>query len=150
MPAVTLADSTLTIAQIEQVVRVVQYVYTGVMYTARSITSSEAKASLGELLSSLATDGPVEITRNGRRVAVLSAPTAVLSPVAASRLAELAKLYAAGKITWREIASEADIAFGDLLLELAKQDLRLPQVMPSKRPQQLTMLHGIFERAVRR
>jgi antitoxin (DNA-binding transcriptional repressor) of toxin-antitoxin stability system len=120
------------------------------MNQARSITSSEAKASLGELLSSLATDGPVEITRNGRRVAVLSAPTAGVSPVEASRLAELARLYAAGKVTWREVSSEADIAFGDLLAELARQDLRLPRVMPSKRPEQLAMLHGIFERAVRR
>jgi prevent-host-death family protein len=120
------------------------------MHTPRSITSSEAKASLGELLSSLATEGPVEITRNGRRVAVLSAPNMGVSPVEASRLAELARLYAAGKVTWREISTEADIAFGDLLAELARQELRLPQVMPSKRPEQLVMLRSIFERAAQR
>ena len=119
------------------------------MHPARSITSSEAKASLGELLSSLATEGPVEITRNGRKVAVLSAPTAGLSPVEANRWAELARLYAAGKVTWREIASETDVAFGDLLVELARQDLRLPRVMPSKRPEQLAMLNAILQSAVR-
>jgi len=120
------------------------------MQPARSITSSEAKASLGELLSSLATEGPVEITRNGRKVAVLSAPTAGPSPVEANRLSELARLYAAGKVSWREIASEADVAFGDLLLELARQDLQLPRVTPSKRPEQLAMLQGILQRAVQR
>jgi len=35
------------------------------MHPSRSITSSEAKASLGELLGSLTAEGPVEITRKG-------------------------------------------------------------------------------------
>jgi hypothetical protein len=64
-------------------------------------------------------------------------------------LAELARLYANGKITWREISSEADIAFGDLLVELARQELQLPRVTPSKRPEQLAMFRGILERAAR-
>jgi prevent-host-death family protein len=120
------------------------------MQTARSITSSEAKASLGELLGSLATEGPVEITRNGRKVAVLSAPAEQLKPVEANRLAELAMLYAAGKVAWREIASETGIAFGDLLVELARQNLRLPRVTPTKRPEQIAMFRTILRQAVRR
>lgn len=114
------------------------------------MTSSEAKASLGELLSSLATDGPVEITRNGKKVAVLSAPKVGVSLAEAGRLAELARLYAGGKVTWREISSEAEVAFGDLLAELSRQDLRLPRVMPAKSPEQLAILQGIFKRAARR
>jgi prevent-host-death family protein len=120
------------------------------MQSARSITSSEAKASLGELLGSLATEGPVDITRNGRKVAILSAPAGQWGPVEANRLKELAMLYAAGKVAWREIASETGIAFGDLLVELARQNLRLPRVSPSKRPEQLAMFHGILRHAVRR
>lgn len=117
------------------------------MKQARSITSSEAKASLGELLGSLTTDGPVEITRNGRKVAVLSAPAEQTIAVEAARLAELAALYANGKVTWRQIAAESGVTFGDLLVELAKQDLRLPRVTPAKRPEQVSMFNAILRRA---
>jgi hypothetical protein len=65
------------------------------------------------------------------------------------RLPELARLYAAGKIAWREIASEADIAFGDLLVELGRQELQLPRVVAPKTPEQLAMFRGILERAAR-
>ncbi len=120
------------------------------MQPTRSITSSEAKASLGELLGSLATEGSVEITRNGRKVAVLSAPVQQESAVEASRMAELAGLYAAGKLAWREIAAETGVAFGDLLLELTRQNLQLPRVTPAKRPEQVALLGVILRRAARR
>lgn len=120
------------------------------MTPARSITSSEAKASLGELLGSLATEGPVEITRNGRRVAVLSAPPEQANALEATRLADLAVLYAAGKLAWREIAAETGAAFGDLLVELARQNLQLPRVTPAKRPEQVAMLDAVLRQAVQR
>ena len=41
----------------------------------RTITASNAKANLGAVLGSLALNGPVKITRNGRLVGVLTAPT---------------------------------------------------------------------------
>ena len=46
------------------------------MNTVRTITSSDAKANLGEVLGSLASQGPIEITRNGRLVGVLTPPAA--------------------------------------------------------------------------
>jgi prevent-host-death family protein len=117
---------------------------------ARSITSSQAKASLGELLGSLATEGPLEITRNGRKVAVLSAPVEQEAAVEASRLTELAAMYAAGKVAWREIAAETGVAFGDLLVELGRQNLHLPRVTPTKRPEQVALFHAILGQAARR
>jgi len=110
------------------------------MQPPRSLTSSQAKASLGELLTTLATNGPVDITRNGRQVAVLSASGHRQSALERSRVAELAELYAAGRITWKEIAAETGVAFGDLLDALAKQNLRLPRVTPAKSPEQVALL----------
>jgi prevent-host-death family protein len=120
------------------------------MQPARTITSSEAKASLGELLASLASEGPVEITRNGRKVAVLSAPVERGATVAAARVAELAGLYAAGKVAWRDIAAETGIAFGDLLLALARQGLQLPRVTPAKRPEQVALFRAILQQSTNR
>jgi len=120
------------------------------MNAARSITSSEAKASLGELLGSLAAEGPVVITRNGRKVAVLSAPAEQTNALEATRLAELSALYAAGRIAWREIAAETGASFGDLLSELARQNLQLPRVAPAKRSEQVAMLKAVLGHAVQR
>ncbi len=117
------------------------------MHINRSITSSDAKAALGDLLASLETEGPVEITRNGRKVAVLSAPEGRDRPVAANRVAVLASLYAAGKVAWREISAETGVAYGELLAELTRQHLLLPRVTPEKRPEQVALLDAIFRRA---
>ena len=63
-------------------------------HSLRSITSSEAKSNLGELLASLGSQGAVEITRNGKPVGILSPPFA--QPVDAGRLAFLALAYSKG------------------------------------------------------
>jgi len=110
------------------------------MQPPRSVTSSQAKAGLGELLSSLPTDGPVEITRSGRQVAVLFESVHRQTAHERFRLAALAASYAAGKVAWKEIAAETGVAFGDLLTELARQNLRLPRVTPEKRPEQAALL----------
>ncbi len=115
----------------------------------RTITSSEAKGSLGEVLNSLISEGPVEITRNGRLVAVISAPPTQKPAYAADRLATLVAQYAAGKVTWRQIADETDASFGDVLLELAKQNLELPLVCAEKRPEQLSLFNAVLKRAAR-
>lgn len=118
------------------------------MTAVRRLTSSEAKANLGEVLGTLSTEGPVEITRNGRLVAVLSPPERPSSSNARpDRLPELAALYAAGKVTWREIADETGAAFGDLLLELAEQGLQLPRVNPEKTPEQKRLFKAILRKA---
>lgn len=120
------------------------------MAQARTITASEAKASLGQLLGSLASQGSVEITRNGHLVGVLTAPPAGPRAAEPGRLATLAPLYAAGKLAWREIADDTGASFGELLLELAHQDLTLPQVVAEKRPAQTAHLRAIFKQAARR
>jgi hypothetical protein len=65
-------------------------------------------------------------------------------------LSELARRYAAGEISWLEIRAGEDIAFGDLLVELEKQDLQLPRVSPEKRPEQRDLLNSLLQRAARR
>ncbi len=120
------------------------------MQPTRSITSSEAKAGLGDLLGSLVAKGPVSITRNGRKIAVLSAPPGRETASEAYRLAELAAVYAAGKLAWREISAETGIAFGDLLAELGRQGLQLPRVTPEKRPEQVALFNAIMQHAARR
>jgi prevent-host-death family protein len=120
------------------------------MASARSLTASEAKAKLGEVLGSLSGDGPVEITRNGRVVAVITAaPPRGGAPVVAG-LELLASQYSAGKVTWRQIADETGASFGELLVELSKQNLPLPLVTAEKRPEQLAHLEAIFKRAAQR
>ena len=115
--------------------------------SARTFTSSEAKANLGEVLGTLASDGPVEITRNGRLVAIISAPLQSGPGGDTSRLPALATLYAAGKVTWRDIATETGAAFGDLLLELGKQGLELPQVRPERTPAQERLFRSMLRKS---
>ena len=119
------------------------------MPPSRTLTSSEAKASLGEVLGTLVSEGPVEITRNGRLVAVISAPMEE-KPADTGRLASMAALYSAGKVTWRHVADETGASFGDVLLELAKQNLVLPRVNPDKTPLQANRLKAIFRKAAER
>lgn len=117
------------------------------MNTVRTITSSDAKANLGEVLGSLAAQGPIEITRNGRLVGVLAPPTVRPKDTDPGRLAALAALYSAGAVTWRAIADETGAAFGELLLELARQGLPLPTVVAPKRPEQAALLDDAMAKA---
>ena len=114
------------------------------MSPVRSITATDAKARLGELLASLEGQGAVEITRNGRPVGMLVAPHVDNQLERASRLAALATLYAAGAISWRKIADETQASFGELLIELGVQGLKLPRVVAKKRPEQV----AIFDQAL--
>ena len=126
----------------------------------RTITASNAKANLGEVLGSLAVKGPVNITRNGRLVGVLTAPTmpaaapqdgrASRSLDALAVLEALAVLYASGAISWRRIADETGVAFGELLSALARQGLALPQVSAAKRPAQAALWETALRQAAGR
>ena len=120
----------------------------------RTITATNAKANLGEVLGSLAVNGPVKITRNGRLVGVLTAPA---MPAATSQdgsasqsLDALAVLYASGAISWRRIAQETGVAFGELLSALSRQGLALPRVNAAKRPEQAALWEAALRHAARR
>ena len=120
----------------------------------RTITASNAKANLGAVLGSLAVNGPVKITRNGRLVGVLTAPT---MPAAAPQdgsanqsLDALAVLYASGAISWRRIAQETGVACGELLSALARQGLALPRVNAAKRPEHAALWEAALRQAARR
>jgi prevent-host-death family protein len=119
------------------------------MKTLRSIPASAAKANLGEVLSSLATDGGVEITRNGRPIGILTAPEQNIQATSVARLAVLAPLYSSGAISWHQVSDETGAAFGDLLIELGRQNLQLPRVAAKKRPEQQALLDEVFRRASR-
>ena len=69
-----------------------------------TISSSDAKATLGDVLSSLNTHGPIEITRNGKSVGVLTLPP--VQTVDKSRITVLAIAYSKGLISWPQIAEE--------------------------------------------
>lgn len=111
----------------------------------RSISSSDAKTNLGEVLSSLNTHGPIEITRNGKAVGLLTLPPA--QPVDRSRIASLAIAYSKGLISWPQIAEETGASYGDLLIELGLKNLHIPKVAPKNRPEQIALFHHILDLA---
>ena len=113
--------------------------------TLRSITSSDAKSNLGELLASLGSQGAVEITRNGKPVGILSPPMA--PPVADGRLAALALAYSKGLITCAQISEETGIGFGDLLIALGLQGLHLPKVVAKRTAAQDGLYRQILDAA---
>ncbi|MEO8652766.1 MAG: hypothetical protein ABI409_01445 [Ramlibacter sp.] len=78
-------------------------------------------------------------------VAVGSAPAHRTSKTQPDHLSPLAALYAAAKVTWRQIADETGASFGELLLELAKQGLVLPRVRPDVTAQQTRILQAMLQ-----
>lgn len=113
----------------------------------RTMTSSEAKTNFGEVLSSLNSSGPIEITRNGKSVGLLTLPPA--QSVDASRLAALASAYAQGRVSWPQIVEETGASFGELLLALGLQKLSLPKVVAKKSPEQTALLNQVLDAAAR-
>ena len=114
-------------------------------HSVRTISSSEAKANLGEVLSSLNTHGPIEITRNGKSVGLLT-----LAPVQAvdrSRIAALAIAYSKGLISWPQISEETGASYGDLLVALGCNNLQIPKVTPKNRPEQIAFFHQLLDLA---
>jgi prevent-host-death family protein len=109
----------------------------------RTISSSDAKANLGDVLSSLHTQGPIEITRNGKAVGLLTLPP--VQTVDRSRIAALAVAYSKGLISWPQIAEETGASYGDLLVELGLKNLQIPKVTPKNRPEQIALFHRILD-----
>ena len=114
----------------------------------RTISSSDAKANLGDVLSSLNTQGPVEITRNGKSVGLLTLP--LVQTIDGSRLSALAIAYSKGLISWPQIAEETGASYGDLLVALGLNNLQIPKVTPKNRPEQIAFFHQILDAAAGR
>lgn len=114
-------------------------------HSVRTISSSDAKANLGDVLSSLNTHGPIEITRNGKVVGLLTLPP--LQAVDKSRIAALAVAYSKGLISWPQIAEETGASYGDLLVELALKNLQIPKVTPKNTPEQIAIFHHFLDLA---
>ena len=114
-------------------------------HSVRKISSSDAKASLGDVLSSLNTHGPIEITRNGKSVGLLTLPP--VKTVDKSRIAALAIAYSKGLISWPQIAEETAASYGDLLVALGLQNLQISKVKPKNRPEQIAFFHHILDLA---
>ena len=111
----------------------------------RTISSSDAKANFGDVLSSLNTHGPIEITRNGKSVGLLTLPT--MQTADKSRIAALAIAYSKGLISWPQIAEETGAGYGDLLVALGLKNLQIPKVTPKNRPEQIAFFHHILDLA---
>lgn len=114
-------------------------------HSVRTISSSDAKANLGDVLSSLNTHGPIEITRNGKSVGLLTLPLA--PTVDQSRIAALAIAYSKGLISWAQIAEETGASYGDLLVALGLNNLQIPKVTPKNRPEQIAFFHQLLDSA---
>ena len=114
-------------------------------HSVRTISSSDAKANLGDVLSSLNTHGPIEITRNGKSVGLLTLPP--VQTVNKSRIAALAIAYSKGLISWPQITEETAASYGDLLVALGLKSLQIPKVKPKNRPEQIAFFHHILDLA---
>jgi len=114
-------------------------------HSVRTISSSDAKANLSDVLSSLNTQGPVEITRNGKAVGLLTLPP--VQSLDRGRIAALAIAYSKGLISWPQIAEETGASYGDILIALGLNNLRVPKVTPKNRPEQIALFHRILDLA---
>lgn len=114
-------------------------------HSVRTISSSDAKATLGDVLSSLNTLGPIEITRNGKSVGLLTLPP--VQPADSRRIASLAIAYSKGLISWPQIAEETGASYGELLVALGLNNLQIPKVTPKNRPEQTAFFHRILDLA---
>lgn len=111
----------------------------------RTITSTEAKANLGHVLSSLNKHGPIKITRHGKTVGLLTSPPA--QTVDGRRISTLAVDYSRGLISWPQIAEETGASYGDLLVALGLENLKIPKVSPNQRPDQIALFQRILDLA---
>jgi antitoxin (DNA-binding transcriptional repressor) of toxin-antitoxin stability system len=114
-------------------------------HSVRTITSSDAKANFSDVLSSLNTHGPIEITRNGKSVGLLTMPP--MHTLDRSRIASFAIAYSKGLVSWPQISEETGASYGDVLIELGLKNLQIPKVTPKKRPEQLAFFHHILDLA---
>lgn len=114
-------------------------------HSIRTISSSDAKANLGDVLSSLNTQGPIEITRNGKPVGLLTLPPA--QAVDRSRISALAVAYSKGHISWPQISEETGASYGDLLVGLGIKNLQIPKVTPKNRPEQIALFNRMLDLA---
>lgn len=108
----------------------------------KTMTSTEAKASLGDVFAHINQTGAVQITTRGRVVAVITPPKQeVSSKHHTELLSKMALSYSAGDTSWSEIKEALDISYGELLASLSRQGLRIPQFAAKKTPEQSALFH---------
>jgi len=111
----------------------------------KTITSTEAQASLGDIFARINQTGAVRVTTRGRIVAVIIPPEQDNSSTGnAERLLTLARSYAEGITSWSEIKETLDISYGELLDALKIQGLKIPQCTARKTDEQI----ALFNRAL--
>lgn len=59
----------------------------------------------------------------------------------------LAVAYSKGLISWPEIAEETGASYGDLLVALGLNNLKIPKVRPKNRPEQIAFFNQILDAA---
>ena len=103
----------------------------------KTITSTEAKASLGDVFARLTQTGAVQVTTHGRVVAIITLPPQDSpSKKNVELLSAMALSYANGKTSWSEIKDTLDISYGELLDSLRIQGLKIPQFSAKKTAEQ--------------
>ena len=87
----------------------------------------------------------IEITRDGKAVARLI-PYQDAKGLSKS-LKELAVRYSAGEISWAQIADITGASYGELLVELGLQNLKIPKCLSKKNRNQINLFHRILDSA---
>lgn len=99
----------------------------------KTITSTEAKASLGDVFAHINQTGAIQVTTHGRIVAIIAPPRQESSSKSnVELLARMALAYSEGKMSWSEIKDTLDISYGELLDSLRVQGLKIPQFSAKK------------------
>ena len=60
---------------------------------------------------------------------------------------DLAVAYSKWLISWPEIAEETGASYGDLLVALGLNNLKIPKVRPKNRPEQISFFNQILDGA---
>lgn len=111
----------------------------------KKLSLVDAKANLGDVLSSPNTHGPVEITIDGKSAGFVTLPPGRTAD--RSRISELATAYSQGLISWPQITEETGASYGELLVEMGLKNLQIPKATSQNRPAQIALFHRILDLA---
>ena len=108
----------------------------------KTITSTEAKASLRDVFAHLNQTGAIQVTTRGRIVAVITPPRQESSSKNnVELLSRMALSYSEGKTSWSEIRDILEISYGELLDSLRIQGLKIPRFVAKKTDEQCALFN---------